>query len=146
MVASGICTKWRNKILGEMFGGTALAAEGNLYVGLCTSVNVDTGVVTGEHAIGQDGYARVELTNNTDTWTTPSAGVVKNKIVIEFPACSGNAWGALDTFFISKQAAADETGDTTIAYGTLDLEKTIGVGDTASFAAEAMQIKLDPTT
>ncbi len=53
------------------------------------------------------------------------------------------SWGALDTFFISDSATLGTTH--TIAYGTLTVEKTITEGDTASFAAGALDISLTPT-
>lgn len=140
MVASGLCTAWANSVLGELFGATALSAPATLYFGLCTAVAAD-GTVTGEPASGS--YARKEITNDTNLWNTPANGAVDNKAAITFVEATGS-WGALDTFFIANHAT--NTGAAIIAYGTLSVEKTITEGDTAQFAAGALDISLTATT
>ena len=140
MVASGLCTAWANSVLGELFGATALSAPATLYFGLCTSVAAD-GTVTGEPASGS--YARKQITNDTSLWNTPADGTVDNKAAITFVEATGS-WGALDTFFIADHATLGSTH--IIAYGTLSVEKTITEGDTAQFAAGALDISLTATT
>lgn len=141
MVASGFCTTWMNTILGLLFGavGSPYTAPATLYFGLCTGVAAD-GTVTGEPSGGS--YARKSITNDTSLWNTAANGALDNKIAITFVAATG-AWGTLDTFFISDSATLGSTH--TIAYGTLDVEKTITDGDTPSFAIGALDISLTAT-
>jgi len=140
MVASGLCTAWMNSVLGELFGATALSAPGTLYFGLATAVDA-AGTVTGEPS--GNNYSRKEITNDTALWNTPSGGAVDNKAAITFAEASGS-WGTVDTFFIANHGT--NTGAAIIAYGTLTVEKTITSGDTAQFAAGALDISLTATT
>jgi hypothetical protein len=140
MVASGLCTTWMNGVLGELFGATALSGPVTLYFGLATAVGAD-GTVTGEPS--GNNYSRKQITNDTNLWNTPSNGALDNKAIITFATASGS-WGALDTFFIADHATLSSTH--IIAYGTLTVEKTITDGDTASFAAGALDISLTATT
>ena len=80
-MASGFTTEWMNDILGELFGGVALAAPGTLYFGLCTGVGAD-GTITGEPS--GNGYSRKSITNDIALWNTPGSGLVDNKIAITF--------------------------------------------------------------
>lgn len=141
MVASGLCTTWMNSILGELFGGTALAAPATLYFGLCTSVAAD-GTVTGECSGGD--YARKSITNDTSLWNTPADGAVDNKAAITFITATGSWGGEVDTFFIADHLTLGSTH--IIAYGTLSVAKTITSGDTPSFAAGALDISFTATT
>jgi hypothetical protein len=140
MVASGLTTTWMNSILGELFGGVALAAPATLYFGLATAVAAN-GTITGEPSGGS--YARKSQANDATLWNTPSGGAVDNKIAITFATATG-AWGTLDTFFIATAATGGAA--VVVAYGTLTVEKTITSGDTPSFAAGALDISLTATT
>ena len=80
-MASGFTTEWMNDILGELFGGVALAAPGTLYFGLCTGVTAG-GTITGEPS--GNGYSRKSITNDSALWNTPGSGLVDNKVAITF--------------------------------------------------------------
>lgn len=143
MVASGFTTNTMNTILGLLFGavGSPYTATGTLYFGLATAVGAD-GSVTGEPT-GTGAYVRKSITNDTALWNTAANGALDNKIAITFATATAS-WGALDTFFIANHGT--NTGTAILAYGTLSEEKTIGTGDTASFAAGALDISITPTT
>lgn len=142
MVASGFCTAWMNTILGLIFGcvGSPYTAPATLYFGLATGVAAD-GTVTGEPSGGS--YARKDITNDTNLWNSAANGALDNKAAITFAKATA-LWGTLDTFFIANHAS--NGGSAIIAYGTLNVEKTITTDDTASFAAGDLDISIEAST
>lgn len=142
---SGFCAAWMTLILEFLFGaqGSPWTTLTDIYVGLCTACD-NAGTVTGEPTIGLYGYARATDGNDTVLWNEAGAitnGIgIDNKIAITFPQCTGTQWGPLDTFFIANHAS--NTGAAVVAWGPLAVEKTITPGDTASFAAGALDIGL----
>jgi hypothetical protein len=78
----------------------------------------------------------------TAKWATPSAGSVANNATISF-AVASTAWagGAMLTAFGLFNVIS---AGILLAWGTLtDPTKTIGIGDTASFASGALVITAD---
>ena len=138
-MASGFTTEWMNDILGELFGGVALAAPGTLYFGLCTGVTAG-GTITGEPS--GNGYSRKNLANDSALWNTPGSGLVDNKVAITFPQASGS-WGTITHFFIAN--AASGGGTAVICYGQLTLSKAIDNGDTPSFGIGDLDVQLQAT-
>jgi hypothetical protein len=128
------------KVLDHLFGKTPFTAPNSYFVGLATGVS-ESGTVTGEHTIGSDGYARVEVVNNTTNWPNASGAnptIKSNGLAITFPVASGD-WGELTHFFLSDAA----TGGNIIAWGTLTVMKHPTSGDTISFAIGDLDITLD---
>jgi hypothetical protein len=129
-----------NQILDEVFGGVNYAPPATLYIGLSSTPLADDGTGYTEPPTAA-GYARRDVTNNATNWpATGGDGTKANGTPIAFNTATGD-WGAAVTHFFIADAA---TGGTNIlAYGTLGTAKTIGNGDTASFAAGALTITLD---
>lgn len=139
-MASGIVDAFRNALLDLEFGGTAHSAAATHYFGLCTGIT-DAGVITGEPS--GNNYARKGITNDKDLWTDAASGALDNEVVITFNEASGD-WGTLSHFFIANDSSGD--GNTKIiAYGALTASKTIGNGDTPSFAIGDLDIELNAT-
>ena len=90
-----------------------------------------------EPIINQYGYTRV-ATAGTD-WNAAASGSVSNLNALAFPQCTGTPWGTVVGFGIYDAASSGNL----LAYGTLGTNKSIGVGDTASFAAGQLTITLD---
>jgi hypothetical protein len=131
-------TYLENTLLDEVFGGTGYTPPATLYIGLSTTVLDSDDDVPTEPAGG--GYARADVTNNATNFpATGGDGIKANGQPITFDQATGD-WGTVTHFFIADAA----TGNTNIlAYGVLGTPKTIGNGDTASFAAGALTITLD---
>lgn len=124
-----------NRVLDHVFGGADFSRPATLYIGLCTGVS-ESGTVTGEPSGGS--YARVAVTNNTTNFPPASGGTKVNGEVIAFPEATAS-WGTLDKVFIADSS----TGGNVLAYGSLTVAKTVGVGDTPKFNAGALTITLD---
>lgn len=71
-----------NKILNEVFGATALTAPAKYFLGLSKThlTNTGTGITEPTNA----DYARKEIANTKTTFSTATAGVIKNLIDISF--------------------------------------------------------------
>jgi len=131
------------KVLDHVFGDTLFDVPAILYIGLCTSIDED-GAITGEPTIGVNGYARVEIDNDTDTWNDAEINLEEdtektNKIQIEFPEAEG-AWGSLTKFFITDAATGNSN---TWCYGDLIPAKSPTAGDIITLPIGKLKIKLD---
>ena len=139
----GFTNHLENNVLDHVFGGGDYSRPATLEIGLSTTPIDDDGTGITEPD-GADGYARVTVDNDTDTWedaeTAPAGehagkGCKTNKIVINFPEAAGD-WDEVTHMFISD-------GTNVLAYGTLDTPRTVENGQVASFAAGAFIITLD---
>jgi hypothetical protein len=126
-------------ILDYVFGKQTLTQPTTLYLGVATGVDED-GTVHGEPTIGVNGYARVAITNNNTNFPNATGGSKANGAVFTFPAATGS-WGTVEVFFLSDSATSATTN--TLGYGDLTVHKTVGDGDTLSFAIGALTITLD---
>jgi hypothetical protein len=84
---------WSNKILGLIFGATAVTPPATLYCALFTVIPSPAG--TGGTEVSGSGYARVAVTNNTTNFPSPTAQQVSNATVIDFGTPSGGGWGTI---------------------------------------------------
>jgi hypothetical protein len=120
------------------FGGrSATKTDNKLYLGLATAnpANDDTELPTSNN------YQRVEVANDSTTWgvaTGTTTKSVTNLIQIPFAAATGSTWPTVSHFQLFDAAS----GGNVIAYGPLAVDKTIGVGDTASFAPGSLVFTL----
>jgi len=124
---------WEDEILDHLFG------KGNytpptIYVGLSTADPGDDGTGLSEPA--GNGYARV-ATAGTD-WNAASGGALDNANAIEFAEATGN-WGTVTHFALFDASS----GGNLLAHGSLTQSKIIANGDTAQFAAGALDVSLD---
>lgn len=125
-------------LLNHIFGDAAYTPPANVFVALSTSAPSDDG--TGVTEPG-DTYARVS-TDATD-WDAPTgtAPVAKaNGAAITYPTATAS-WGTITHFALYDAL----TSGNMLASGALTASKAITNGDTPSFAAGALVIKLgDP--
>lgn len=129
----------RQAILDELYGGTALAAPADYFIGLSTTTPTDTATNFTEPSTGA--YARVQKTNNATNWPAATAAdptVKSNGTVVTFPAATAN-WGTISHagFFTAS------TGGTPVDWGALGTATAVNTGTTASFAIGALQVQLD---
>jgi hypothetical protein len=118
---------------GLLLGGTATSYTP--FVGLFTAMPTDS--AAGTEVASANAYARV---TSVGKWGTPSAGSVANNAAITFPTATGS-WG---TAILGFGLFTASTAGTLVAYGTLtDQTKTVGNGDTVSFAIGALTITAD---
>jgi len=117
---------------------TPLSTTGltNVYIGLfVTTQSTDAGPGT---EVTGGSYARVQ---SKGSWATPTSGnpsSVTTNAVITFPTATA-AWGDIIGFAIFSALS----GGTMLMWGALTATKTVGNGDTASFAAGALTLTED---
>lgn len=121
-----------NKILDHTRGKTSYTMP-TAYVALFTAAPSDSG---GGTEVSGSNYSRV-TTAGAD-WTAASSGSGGNANAITFPTPSGS-WGTVTHFGIFD---ASTTGNL-LWWGSLTTSKTIGSGDTASFAVGALVLTDD---
>jgi hypothetical protein len=127
-----------NKLLDHAFRNTAYTPPTTLYLGLFTSAPTDAGPGAGEVSTTSTGYARQSITPSTG-FSAASSGSIANTGTISFSAATAS-WGTITHFAIFDAL----TGSTNmLAWGALSASKTVGSGDTASFAAGQLTITLD---
>ena len=130
-----------NEVLNELFGATAYAPSGTLYVALSTSTPTDLGGNFTEPN-SNDNYARDLLANDKTSFTVAATGTVYNDIAITFAQATGGSWGTVTHFAFYSHLSGTGTGDF-VAWGALDTSKSIDAGDTAEFAVSGISITLD---
>jgi hypothetical protein len=71
---SGVANVWKVNFLAYLFGATAIpTAPTTLYIAAFTVMPADDGTGGTEVTIGQGGYARIAVTNNTTNFPVPTA-------------------------------------------------------------------------
>ena len=103
-------------------------------MGLSTADPGDDGSGLAEPSGGA--YARVATA--ASDWNTASGGSLDNASAIEFSEATAS-WGTITHFALFDAATAGNM----LAHGSLTASKTISSGDTASFAAGALDVTLD---
>lgn len=83
---------------------------------------------------GADGYARQTITLKAGVFTLGTGTVTSNDAPIVFGPAVNNAWPA-----VTHAAIFDNSGNMLI-FGALAASRTVGVGDTYSFAIDALQL------
>ena len=84
----GLTPHGENLALDSIFGSGSPAS---IFVGLAQTITGDT--PAGEPTIATNGYARVEIENDTDNWPAASGGAKVCQLDVVFPISTG-AWAA----------------------------------------------------
>jgi hypothetical protein len=130
---------FEKKILDYVFRNTSMALDAtNLWVGLFTGAPSDSAAGT---EVSGGSYARVAVVRTGagfDAATGASPALTSNTGVITFPTASG-AWGTVTHFGIFDAV----TGGNLLYWADLTASKVIASGDTASFAAGALDVTQD---
>lgn len=119
-----------NEILDHIFTAGTYTRP-STYIALFTAAPTDAG---GGTEVSGGSYARVQVT----AWDTASGGATANTNAVTFTTASAS-WGEIVAFAIMDAAT---TGNM-LVWGDLTAPKTVGSGDTAEFAAGAIDITLD---
>ena len=128
---AGATTYLQQKLLDHVLGNGAYTAP-NPYIGLFTAAPSDAG--GGTEVSGGD-YARVDA--NAKFGAT-SGTTCSNDGAITFPTASAS-WGTVTHFGIFDAA----TSGNLLKWAALTASKTVGSGDTASFATGDLDLTLD---
>jgi len=121
-----------NKVLDHLNGKSSFTMP-TVYVALFTAAPSDAG---GGTEVSGGSYARVATSGAT--WAAASGGAASNAAAISFPTASAS-WGTV-THYATFDAASSGN---MLRWAALTVSKTIGSGDTASFAIGALAMTED---
>lgn len=134
---AGLSDTYENSVLDAILGA-GFTRDVTVYLALCTTAPTDAAV--GAEPVG-NAYARVAITNNATNFPAAASGQKKNGTVITFPEATG-AWGT-QTHFMVMNHANGVAASNIITWGALTIPRTIGSGETAQFAVNALTITAD---
>jgi len=123
------------ELLDHVFKTGAYTPATNLYVALLKSTpdDADTGSTLPSEVSGGD-YARKKC----NTWDAAGSGATENTGAITFAQATAD-WGVVTHFAVCDKTTLGNC----LAWGALNTTKNIQSGDTAEFAAGALDITLD---
>jgi len=121
-----------NKVLDHINGKSSFTMP-TAYVALFTAAPSDAG---GGTEVSGGSYARVATSGAT--WTAASAGATSNAAAVTFPTASAS-WGTVTHYALFDASSSGNM----LRWAALTASKTIGSGDTASFAIGALQMTED---
>ena len=130
-MAGTFSTAMNNKLLDHILKTTSFAVPTNIYVALYTVAPTASG---GGTEVSGNGYAR----KVHNSWDAGSSGATENTGALTFDPASGGNWGTVLAFGIFDAI----TGGNFLAWGDLTASKDVNDGDTAEFAAGALDITL----
>lgn len=117
-----------NALLDHVLRNTAYASPATIYVGLFTTMPADDG--TGGVEVTGGSYARQSV-----TFSAAAGGSTANSALVTFPTATAG-WGTVLGIGLFDAS----TGGNLLYYGALTASKTVGIGDTISFAASALTV------
>lgn len=128
------------EILDHILGGGDYSRPATVWIGLWTAALDDTSTGSSANEVSGGSYARVSMTNNPTNWPAASGTTAtkSNGTAITFPQATAS-WGTVTHFGIIDASTAGNI----LGWGTLTVSKTIGNGDTASFAIGDLDVTLD---
>ena len=126
------------EILDHILGNAAYSAPATVYIGLWTAALSDTSTGSTANEVSGGSYVRKSVTNNETNWPAASGGAKANGTAITFVTATAS-WGTVTHFAILDAAS----GGNILGWAQLTVSKTIGDGDTASFAVGDLDVTLD---
>jgi len=130
-MAGTLSTALNNKLLDHIFKTTSFSVPTNIYVALYSVAPTAAG---GGTELTGDGYARVVM----DAWDASSSAATENTNAITYAAASGTNWLEAVAYGLFDAL----TGGNFLGWGDLTVSKTVTVGDTAEFAAGAIDVTI----
>lgn len=121
---------YETHVLNYVFKTTSLTRPTAWYLALYTGAPSDAG---GGTEVSGNGYAR-----QTAAWSV-SGNLATNSGAIEYPACTGNAWGTVTHIGVHTAAS----GGDLIVHSSLTTSKAVAVGDVLRVNAGEIDITLD---
>jgi hypothetical protein len=124
-----------NRTMDHILGGPDYTRLANVHLALFTSAPSESG---GGVEVAGNGYARVQVANNSTNWPAAAGGVKINGAAFTFPVATGN-WGTITHWAIMSAA----TGGSILFFGPLTSSKAISTSDSLSFGVGQISITLD---
>jgi len=130
-MAGTLSTDLNNKLLDHILKTTPYVVPTNVYISLYSAAPTAAG---GGTEISGNGYARTLM----NVWDAAAAGASENTNAITFPTATGSDWAEAVAYGIHDAI----TGGNFLGWADLTVSKTVTVGDTAEFAAGALDITI----
>jgi len=127
-------TACANKVLDHVVGKTTFTLPVACYVALYTVTPTAAG--GGTECTGVGNYARVAVA--AASWQAAASGATQNSAAIAFATCATTNWGTVLAFGIFDAI----TGGNFLTWGPISPEKSITIGDTASFAIGELDLAI----
>lgn len=131
-MAGTFSTDLSNKLLDHILKTAPFSVPTNIYVALYSVVPTKAG---GGTELTGNAYARIVH----NSWDVGASGASENTGAITFAAASGGDWLQAVAFGLFDAITAGNF----LAWGDLTVAKTVLDGDTAEFAAGALDVSLD---
>lgn len=129
---------WEKKVLDHIFRSASLGLDAtNVWIGLFTAAPSDSAAGT---EVTGGSYARVAVVRTGAGWDVAAGALAltSNTGTVTFPAATAN-WGTVTHFGIFDAATVGNL----LFWADLTVSKVVNNGDTASFAAGAIDITCD---
>lgn len=132
-MASGKSNYLANAILNAVLGGPAFTLPTTVYIALSTAAWSASATGSAMSEVNGGAYGRIAVTNNTTNFPSASGQSKSNGTVQTYAAATAN-WGTVLSFYIIDAAS----GGNCLYGGDLTASRTVSIGDTASFAQNAL--------
>jgi len=127
-----------NELLDHIMGVGSYTMP-TVYIALCTADPTDAGTGASMNEVADsNAYARLAVA--ADFGTPAASGTISNDGAIEFVTATGS-WGTV-THWALLDSGTHGAGNMLI-HGALGTSKTVGVGDTVTFAIGNLDVSLD---
>ena len=127
-----------NELLDHIMGVGSYTMP-TVYIALCTADPTDAGTGASMNEVADsNAYARLAVA--ADFGTAAASGTISNDGAIEFVTATGS-WGTV-THWALLDSGTHGAGNMLI-HGALGTSKTVGVGDTVTFAIGNLDVSLD---
>ena len=123
------------KILDHVFNLNSLVQPASMYVALFTAAPSDSG---GGTEVSGNAYARVEVTNNSSSWTRTNSTVV-NDNAITFPTPTPSGWGTVTHVALYDAASSGNL----ICWAALTSNLVTAAGTAPNFPSGDLTFTLD---
>lgn len=137
---AGSVSDWaENKLLDHLVGKLSWTMVSPIYIGLWTAALSDTSTGSTAGEVSTSGTAYARQPTGASHWASASGGATSNASTITFPTATAS-WGTVTHFALLDQLATG--GGNILAWADLDASKSIGSGDTASFAIGDLDVTM----
>lgn len=117
-------------VLNNRFGAVTATTTATHWLGLSTTTPTSDGAGVTE-PVG-NGYARVQVPNNTTNWPNAAGRQKSNGAAFTFPTATPAGWGTI-THFVLFDSQTGTAATNVRAYGPLNAATVVAAGETRSF-------------
>jgi hypothetical protein len=129
-----------NLFLNYAFGAKTTFALTTIYWGLSTAILTPASAGATAYESTAATYARKSMTNNTDNWTSSTAGIIENKLDLVFVTSGASFWGVMRSIFIADSGTT--SAGNILWYYLLSPTITIDANKITTFPAGSLMVSM----